>query len=54
LDKAFRNANPAVLGRIQDNTYKLDLRTIGAEEIPSLVKTYADIVKDYHSESDSE
>ncbi|MGA1844502.1 MAG: L-seryl-tRNA(Sec) selenium transferase [bacterium] len=46
LDEAFRRSSPAVVGRIQEGTYKLDLRTIGDEEIPMLVNVYEGIVKD--------
>jgi L-seryl-tRNA(Ser) seleniumtransferase len=44
LDKAFRDSCPAVVGRIKDDTYKLDLRTISEEEVPVLVKIYEYIV----------
>jgi L-seryl-tRNA(Ser) seleniumtransferase len=44
LDKAFRESSPSVVGRIQDDTYKLDLRTICEEEIPILVNLYEHIV----------
>jgi len=45
LDEAFRRSSPAVVGRIQDGTYKLDLRTIRDEEVPMLVKVYEGIVR---------
>jgi L-seryl-tRNA(Ser) seleniumtransferase len=46
LDKAFRESCPAVVGRIQDGTYKLDLRTICEDEIPILVTLYEHIVNE--------
>lgn len=46
LDKAFRGSCPAVVGRIKDGTYKLDIRTICEDEIPLLVKLYEHIVNE--------
>ncbi len=44
LEEAFRTSSPPVIGRIQDEMYILDVRTIQENEIPVLVKLYKDIV----------
>ncbi|MGA1865440.1 MAG: L-seryl-tRNA(Sec) selenium transferase [bacterium] len=46
LDEAFRVSSPSVVGRIQDGAYRLDLRTIGDEDVPVLVRLYEQIVND--------
>jgi L-seryl-tRNA(Ser) seleniumtransferase len=49
LDRAFRDSCPAVVGRIQDATYKLDFRTISEDELPILIKLYERIVNELTS-----
>ncbi|MGA1791790.1 MAG: L-seryl-tRNA(Sec) selenium transferase [bacterium] len=46
LDHSFRASSPAVVGRIKDGTYRLDLRTIDEKEIPVLIHIYELIVTD--------
>lgn len=45
LEAAFRSSSPPVIGRIQDDMYLLDLRTIREDELPCLVNIYKSIVE---------
>ncbi|MBN2372170.1 L-seryl-tRNA(Sec) selenium transferase [bacterium] len=45
LDRAFRGSSPAVVGRIKDGAYILDLRTIMEDDIPLLINLYEKIVE---------
>ncbi|MGA1868618.1 MAG: L-seryl-tRNA(Sec) selenium transferase [bacterium] len=45
LDRLFRGSEPAIIGRIQDDCYLIDLRTIRSKELDIIIDKYATIVK---------
>lgn len=46
LAKAFRAADPPILGRVADDRFLLDLRTVRDSEIPDIVRAAGQILED--------
>jgi L-seryl-tRNA(Ser) seleniumtransferase len=43
IERRFRGGRPAVLGRIQQNTFLLDMRTVQDQELPELVQAFQQV-----------
>ena len=46
LARAFRSADPPILGRVADDRFLLDLRTVDDSEIPAIVRVARQILQD--------
>jgi len=44
LERLFRQSQPAIIGRIQDDNFLIDLRTIRDKELEAIIDTYDTIV----------
>jgi L-seryl-tRNA(Ser) seleniumtransferase len=40
IERSFRRHNPPVLGRIQQDTFILDMRTVQDHELPEIVGAF--------------
>ncbi|MGA1826153.1 MAG: L-seryl-tRNA(Sec) selenium transferase [bacterium] len=46
LERLFRGSNPAIIGRIQDDCFFIDLRTVNDKDLDSIIDRYDKIVKE--------
>jgi len=43
IERHFRRQSPAVLGRIQQETFLLDMRTVQDHELPDIVRAFRQV-----------
>ena len=45
LERLFRVSEPAIIGRVQDDCFLIDLRTVEDKDLDSIIDRYDKIVK---------